>query len=402
MRILLLAGNIGRVGDATRAVATGKALAQRGHHATVLYSKADRSLGFRCYDEDGVEIVESPRGYNIHGYSPFQNPWNVLSNLWWLATHTYDVYHAFIPLENVGIPWMIRRCLAPGEAYVYDQSDLIVDGGFLGDLRGKRGLARLSYRLSAWTERTAKRWADAHFVVSRPLQQRAIQQGVSPDRVYLFRMGPSLTAQRFQVVEPEAARARLGWRSPGVLLGYAAMHPVGLEELLSGLKILKSRGHDFHLLFTGTESEGLRLRIGDAGLMSHITITGRLADKDFWLHLSACDILLAPMENSPLQQYCFPSKIVDYMAVGRPIVVGDVGDAGDLVSSHGVGIAYRGGAGGLSQAIIRLASDADSRRAMGERGRAVVSGEFSWRTIAAQMENVYLTILCGKRASTVG
>ncbi len=396
LRIVLIAANIGRVGDAMRAVATGKALAQRGHHVTVLYTRADHNPSFRRYVENGVQIVESPRLYNMHPYSPFQNPWNILANLWWLMTHTYDVYHGFVPLENVGIPWMVVRRLRPNAVYVYDQSDLIVDGGFLGSMDDKRGLARLSYRLSAWTERAIKINADAHFVMSKELVQRAIEQGVQPDRVHLIRTGPMIYPL-FPTVDVKTARARIGLDYPGLVLGYSAIHMAGLEELLAGLISLVEEGYRFKVIFTGRTSSRVEKCIKERGLEKYTILSGWLNDEDFWLHLSACDILLAPLEDSPMHRYNFPSKIVNYMAVGRPIVVGDVGDAGEFVKRHGIGIAYQGGALGLAQAIAFLGSNPDKRHAMGERARQIVAGEMSWNIIAARLEEVYASVLSTKR-----
>jgi glycosyltransferase involved in cell wall biosynthesis len=103
-------------------------------------------------------------------------------------------------------------------------------------------------------------------------------------------------------------------------------------------------------------------------------------------------MVLAPLEDSLPHRYNFPGKLLNYMAVGRPIVIGDVGDSGQFVRSKGVGVAYEGGAVGLADAIVHLASDSDSARVMGLRGRELIETDLSWSSITAQMENIYYSL----------
>jgi glycosyltransferase involved in cell wall biosynthesis len=389
--LFLFSANYGRVGDALRAFYTGRALAKRGHRVTVFYPSAERRLGFHCYMEDGVQVVEAPHWHGLYARNRYRRLWVILPTLYWLARHPYDVYHAFVPVENVALPWLLWQRLNPDAVYIFDQSDLIVDGGFLGNLEDKRGLDRLFYQLTQWTEKTVKKQADANFVCSRRLAQRAVEQGASPEHVHLFRAGPMIK-QVFPLVDKNSARQQLGLDSTKLILGFASHHLAGLEELLSALEILSKRQCDFQLIFTGAKSADLERRIRSTSLQNNITLTGWLEDKKFWLYLSACDMVLAPLEDSLPHRYNFPGKLLNYMAVGRPIVIGDVGDSGQFVRSKGVGVAYEGGAVGLADAIVHLASDSDSARVMGLRGRELIETDLSWSSITAQMENIYYSL----------
>ncbi|MBE3086115.1 MAG: glycosyltransferase [Bacteroidetes bacterium] len=395
LRILLFAANFGRVGDAMRAVATGKALALRGHHVTVMYSKPNRTWGYRVYEEDGVQIVESPRLVNPNRFNGFQNPFVIFANLFWLVTHSYDVYHAFVPVDNVGIPWLIWKMIDRKAIFLFDQSDLIVDGGFLGSNNDKRGLARLSYKLAAWTEKAVKLQADSFFVLSTRLEQRAHEQGVLPERIQLIRTGV-LFNQVYTTLDKQEARRKIGLSDQILLLGFASIHLAGLDELLSGVTHLQKSGLDFKILFTGNVSDDIKLIIRNKSLEQYFIFTGWLDDKVFGNYLSSCDIFLTLMDDTPCSIYCFPSKLVNYMAVGRPMVVTDIGDAGDFIRQYGCGLVYPVGGENLARAIVYITLNPDEALLMGQRGRDAVMCDLSWEKLSKKIEGTYLNILENK------
>jgi len=125
--------------------------------------------------------------------------------------------------------------------------------------------------------------------------------------------------------------------------------------------------------------------------------TDWLDDESFWLHMSACDIFLALLDDTPLSRYCFPSKVVNYMAIGRPIIATDIGDIGAFVRDYACGITYPVGGANLAQAIQALASDPEGARRMGERGKEAVSRDLSWEVLGEKIEKVYYQVLDTKK-----
>jgi glycosyltransferase involved in cell wall biosynthesis len=383
-----MAANFGRVGDALRAVATGKALERRGHQVTVLYSRSDHALCYRRIIEDNIEIVETPRAYNINRWNGFHNPYTILVNTLWLLTHTYDVIHAFVPVDNVGLPWLLKKSLCSKSIYIYDQSDLVVDGGFLGSDPKKFGPAKLAYRLAAWTEQRVKINADAVFVLSTRLYKRAVSQGVEVSRLHLIRTG-IMVSQLLPPLDNEKAREIVGLPKDAFLLGFASLHLAGLDELVDGAINLAKRGFNYRIIFSGKYNETLREKIRIKGLDQYFYFTGWLDDDSFWVMMSACDAFLTLMDDTLLNQYCFPSKLLNYMAIGRPVIVTDIGDAGDFVRERGFGFAYPVGGANLAEAVIRIKENPELAVEMGQLGREVVLGEYSWEQLSCRIEEIY-------------
>jgi glycosyltransferase involved in cell wall biosynthesis len=71
------------------------------------------------------------------------------------------------------------------------------------------------------------------------------------------------------------------------------------------------------------------------------------------------------------------NKIMEYMAMGRPIVSFDLREARVSAGEAAV-YAPANEEGEFAKLISRLLDDPDERRRMGELGRARVSGPLSW------------------------
>ncbi len=102
---------------------------------------------------------------------------------------------------------------------------------------------------------------------------------------------------------------------------------------------------------------------------------------------SACAVLL---RRNDVFRTVVPSKLLEIMAVGRPILLGVEGEARALVDRAGAGVAIEPeNAAQLADAIRVLASDPKRCRLLGENGRAFVAREFLREKLAQR----YVAIL---------
>ncbi len=93
------------------------------------------------------------------------------------------------------------------------------------------------------------------------------------------------------------------------------------------------------------------------------------------LTLCRCHALVVPLGSHPVLGQFIPSKLYDAMAVGRPVIVAAQGEAADLVTEVGCGVAIAPEDGGaLADAIRQLSRDPARAAEMGRRGRAAAPG----------------------------
>lgn len=87
--------------------------------------------------------------------------------------------------------------------------------------------------------------------------------------------------------------------------------------------------------------------------------------------LAASDALFVPLSAHPTFRQFVPSKLIDFMAVGRPVVLAAAGEAARILERSGGGIAVAPEAPDeLARAIRWLADHPAEAAAMGARGRA--------------------------------
>lgn len=92
--------------------------------------------------------------------------------------------------------------------------------------------------------------------------------------------------------------------------------------------------------------------------------------------LSRCDIGIMPLRDTPWEQGKCGYKLIQYMALGLPVVASAVG-ANNQIVSHGVDGFLVTSPQEWSDALALLAQDPDMRQRMGEAGRRKVEQSYS-------------------------
>jgi glycosyltransferase involved in cell wall biosynthesis len=90
--------------------------------------------------------------------------------------------------------------------------------------------------------------------------------------------------------------------------------------------------------------------------------------------LAASDALLVPLSAHPTFEQFVPSKLIDFMAVGRPVVLSAAGEAARILERSGAGIVVAPESpDDLARAVRWLAEHPAEAAAMGARGRRFAS-----------------------------
>jgi glycosyltransferase involved in cell wall biosynthesis len=93
------------------------------------------------------------------------------------------------------------------------------------------------------------------------------------------------------------------------------------------------------------------------------------------------------LRDLPLFEDALPTKLLEYMASGRPVVAGAAGQAARMLEEVGAGIACPPeNPAALAEAIGRLAADPQLAQEMGARGRKYVEERLSRRAMVDQLE----------------
>jgi colanic acid/amylovoran biosynthesis glycosyltransferase len=229
--------------------------------------------------------------------------------------------------------------------------------------------------------RLAERWilrrADHIFVVSHSLRRWALEIGVHPERVSVLPNGVDL--ERFHP-GVDGSTVRRDWRLEPeeiVVLFAGSLKPWhGVHELLRAVADARAAGLPLRLVVVGegTEEKSIGKRVRKKGLEGFVHLLGAVPQAELPALLQAADILVAPY--LPQERFYFsPLKIMEYLAVGRPVIASRLGDIPDWVDESCGRLVDPGDLRSLVGALRELAADRDLRLQMGERAAERVLGE---------------------------
>ena len=130
----------------------------------------------------------------------------------------------------------------------------------------------------------------------------------------------------------------------------------------------------------------------ELGLDDCVEFTGRVSDEDVVRYLSTADVCLAPDPKNPLNDVSTMNKIVEYMAMSRPLVSFDLAEA--RVSAGDAALyATPNDEREFARLIAELLDDPERRAAMGAIGRERVESELSWEHSRRELLAAYETVL---------
>jgi glycosyltransferase involved in cell wall biosynthesis len=114
------------------------------------------------------------------------------------------------------------------------------------------------------------------------------------------------------------------------------------------------------------------------GVDDFVEFTGRVPDAELMRRLSSADVCVAPDVKSPYNDCCTMNKVLEYMALGRPIVQFDVVEG--RRSAEDASLYARGNdPHDFADRILELLADDDRRRRMGETGRRRMVEHLEWK-----------------------
>jgi glycosyltransferase involved in cell wall biosynthesis len=231
----------------------------------------------------------------------------------------------------------------------------------------------------------------ADVVIATNESYRAIdieRNGAVPERVFIVRNGPD--AKRVRTTEPDERLRRMNKK---ILLYLGAMNPQdGVDHLLVALAHLLRdlKRTDFYcvLIGSGDSLDALRAQATALGLDDHVQFTGFIPDEDLLRYLSTADICLDPNPSSPLNDVSTWIKVMEYMALGKPIVSFDLKETRVSARDAALYVTPNDEAQ-FAGAIATLMDDPARCAAMGRSGLSRVKTELGWHVTSQNLVRAY-------------
>ncbi len=365
------------------------ALAEQGALVSVICPKGK---GYeRAYEEiDGIAIYRHglPReadgalGYALEYGAALLQEFRLAVKC--LRQHGFHVIQACNPPDLIFLVALPFKLL--GKHFIFDHHDINPELYL-----AKFGRKDFLYRLMLLLERLTFNTAEYAIATNQSYYNIAVGRGgKAPERVAIVRSGPSL--ERMRIVP-----ARGTYRNNRAFaVGYIGVmgRQEGLRYLVEAAHIMVHRWNRRDVQFIcvggGTELDGTIRLAREHGVSDWFTFTGRIPDEDMLEALNSVDLCVNPDEYNEMNDKSTMNKIMEYMALGKPIVQFDLTE-GRLTAQDASVYARRNDSEDLARQIVALLEAPERRMRMGAFGRRRVEEELAWPHEKRKYLDVYRT-----------
>ena len=288
-----------------------------------------------------------------------------------LFTRGFDAIHACNPPDLFFLIGGFFKLL--GKRFLFDHHDINPEL-----YEAKFGRRDFFYRLMLKLERWSFQTADVSLATNESYKRIAIERGgMDPERVFVVRSGPSL--ERMRLVPPVES-LRCGRKH---LVGYVGVmgKQEGIDYLLQAARhIVHDMGRtDIHfgLVGGGTSLPEMKALARELGIADYVSFTGRVPDSELLAVLNTADVCVNPDIANDMNDKSTMNKIMEYMALGKPIVQFDLAE-GRYSAQRASLYAQKNNAVDMAEKIVTLVDDPALRAEMGAYGRRRVENELEW------------------------
>lgn len=298
------------------------------------------------------------------------------------------------PLIALLVARLCRRkfvywCSYPYPEYAMDMGRQL--GGLKGGLLRTKGVlgALLLYRL-------VMPRADHCFVQSEQMREDLAEYGIPLEKMTPVPMG---VAPRLL----EWARERRAEIVPGRVLYLGTLAAVRrLDEILRAFVLVRRRCPQATLLMVGDgdvpqDRQALEQLVDELGLDDAVRFTGFVPMEAAWSLCASAAVCLSPFYPTKVLASTSPTKLIEYMALGRPVVCNDHPEQSAIIRESGAGLCVPWSSENFAEAICRLIEHPAEAETMAARGPGWVAAHRSYPVIARKVHARYLNLL-GRRA----
>ena len=353
------------------------ALRDAGYDVSIICPKGmGATKGFEILE--GIRIYRHPLPLEANGGVGYLLEyasalfWETLLTWRVFLTTGFDAIHACNPPDLIFLIGGFFKYLF-GKKFLFDHHDINPEL-----YEAKFGRKDFFYHCLRLVERLTFAVADVSLATNNSYRKIAIERGkMDPDRVTVVRSGPKLDRMRIQPPQPALKRGRKH------LVGYVGVMGAqeGIQYLLAAARHiiydLNRTDIQFGLVGGGPELRQLKALAGELGIADYVTFTGRVPDDEMLSMLNTAEVCVNPDEYNAMNDKSTMNKVLEYMALGKPIVQFDLTE-GRFSAGEASLYAARNDAFDFARNILLLIDNPELRQRMGEIGRRRVVDELSW------------------------
>lgn len=349
-------------------------------------------------DQSGRDYMKGDaKIYNIKvfkNFSIWQVPIITLRMIKKITSLKGDIIHVFKPKGMSGFVAMFF--------ILFSRKPVILH---TDDLEGKGGWNDLldypvwANKIIDFQEKWVAKYVKTVTVPNKYLGEKMLQFGAKAENIYY--LPHSIESERLDI-RPNGflIRERYGFGDTPIILLYTRFIECDLRKIIDIARQIKVEC-DTKILVIGkgpNNEESKLLELAKETELEDIFVfyIGWLPYRELANYIDASDVAIYPFDDIPINRFKAPTKILEIMSVGKPVVADAMGQLREyIVHSESGFLANPSDTREFSSYVIKLLRNKDLRERMGQKARERVLEHFNWNKNIEALEKIYAE--CGNR-----
>lgn len=171
-----------------------------------------------------------------------------------------------------------------------------------------------------------------------------------------------------------------------------------LHAIIEAFSLVVKSKPDAILMMVGdgdnpSERQALEDYVRELGIAESVIFTGFIPIEEAWKIAASAAVCLSPFYPTKILSSTSPTKLVEYLALGRPVVCNNHPEQSRIIEESGAGLCVEWSASSFAEAVLYLLTHAEQAEAMGVKGPAWVKENRTYPIISNQVWNKYQLLL---------
>lgn len=236
--------------------------------------------------------------------------------------------------------------------------------------------------------------SDHIFVQSEQMKRDLCAEGVNPDIMTAIPMG--FCEQDFNEFNSRYSNVQMDFTKIVYLGTLNRIRKIDFLIRVLALVLKSCPKVKLYLIGDGDDPEDIRLINNEADnlmISQNIVLTGYLDRNRAFKHVKESVVCLSPFFPTAILNSTSPTKLIEYMALGSPVIANDHPEQNEIIKNSEGGICTKYIEEEFADAIVSIILNPKEREKMSEKGRQYVFKNRSYSKICDKLENAYISIL---------
>jgi len=251
-------------------------------------------------------------------------------------------------------------------------------------------------RVESFITRYILHKADLIFPISQWMEKELIGKGIPKLKMMPLPMG--VNPERFSLnIDGTKIREKYDLSDAKVILYTGTMDKLRkLSIIIYAFSKVREQRDNVKLLMVGdgNDKNNLKELSTKLGISADVIFTGQVSYFDVPYFIAAADICLCPVPPLDIYKVSSPTKMFEYMAMGKPVVANEeIPEQKKVIEESGGGVLVKFEAKSFAEGIMELLDNPSKAKKMERKGYKWVVKNRSYENLAREVVKKYFELL---------